>query len=278
MVEILFGESEAGAMKIALKSEKELGRDCVCLPLMLDVGDIQQPVLGKYRRDLLYRMLYREQWGADKQMKTELKALGGKYAQQIGKLNDYIKNRESLRIWYCDAPYSMCGFMWLCSRLKRYKGELWAVRLPRVEVRNEGMSDEYGVFRANWGEVEPREFTESLPLQRRLSRIEIMMNGVNWEALVSEDAPLRAVVNGGLISVPTSFYDFLIWKKFRMYEKFGEEFKRQAEIIGSILAEEQGIGDWWYAYRIDKLIKKGRIEVVEDSDKKYERMLRMTRL
>lgn len=277
MIEIVFGESEAGAMKIALRREKGLGNDVVCLPLMLDIGDISQPVLGKYRRELLCKMLYQEQWGRDKKMKAEIKALGGKYAQQLRKLNGYIKEREPLRIWYNDAPYSLCGLMWLCSRLKRYKGELWAVKLPYFVVRNEGMSNEYGVFRVNWGESGPWEFKESLPLQRRLSRTEIVMNDVDWDALESRNAPLRAVVNGKPTSVPVSFYDFLIWKEFRMNEKIGKPCVREAEIIGSILAEERGIGDWWYAYRIDKLIEKGRIEIVENSEKKYERILRLNR-
>lgn len=278
MIEIVFGESEAGAMKIALHREKGLGSDVICLPLMLDIGDISQPVLSKYRCNLLYKMLYQEQWGTDKELKAEMMALGGKYAQQLRKLNGYIKEREPLRIWYSDAPYSLCGLMWLCSRLKRHKGELWAVKLPYFVVRNEGMSNEYGVFRVNWGESGPWEFEESLPLQRRLSRTEIVMNSIDWDALESNNAPLRAVVNGKTASVPVSFYDFLIWKEFRMNEKFGKPCVREAEIIGSILAEERGIGDWWYAYRIDKLIEKGRIEIVENSEKKYERILRLNRV
>lgn len=273
MIEIMFGESEAGAMKIALHSENGLGSDVICLPLMLDIGDISQRVLGKYRRDLLYKMLYQEQWGRDEEKKAEMKALGGKYAQQLRKLNVHLKEREPLRIWYSDAPYSLCGLMWLCSRLKKYTGELWTVKLPRVVVRNEGTPDEYGVFRANWGEVEPQEFVENLPLQRRLSRIEIAMNGITWGALESNNAPLRAVVNGGLTSVPVSFYDFLIWKTFRMNEELGRPCVKEANLIGSILANERGIGDWWYAYRIDKLIEKRRINIIENSDKKYERII-----
>ena len=62
MIEVLFGESEAGAIKIALHRENGLGSDIVYLPLLLDIGDISQPVLSKSRRDLLYKMLYQEQW------------------------------------------------------------------------------------------------------------------------------------------------------------------------------------------------------------------------
>ena len=38
-----------------------------------------------------------------------------------------------------------------------------------------------------------------------------------------------------------------------------------------------GIGDWWYARRIDRMIGQGKIRIVEDSEKKYERMICLAR-
>jgi len=264
MVEILFGESEAGAMKIALRREKSLGSDVICLPLMLDIGDISQPVLSKYRRDLLYKMLYREQWGADDEMKTELKTLGDRYSKELERLRDCIKNGESLRIWYSDAPYSICGLLWLCGKLRRYKGEVYTVKLPRLIVKSDT-----AVTHSDWGEVEPREFAELLPLQRKLSNIEITANAVRWDALKRENAQLRVVVNGSVMGVYDNFYDFLIWKYLK------KEPVREAELIGRILGENRlGVGDWWFAARIDRYIETRHIEIVENSDKKYKRIIR----
>ncbi|MBD5128876.1 MAG: DUF1835 domain-containing protein [Ruminococcaceae bacterium] len=268
MIEIVFGESEAGAMKIALRRERGLGNDVVCLPLMLDIGDISQPVLSKYRRDLLYRMLYQEQWGADEEMKAEMKALGTAYSHELTRFKGYLKSAEPLRIWYSDAPYSLCGLMWLCGKLRRYGGKVYAVKLPSLTVMGETAVEYSGR-----GEVEPRQFAEMLPLQRKLSPIEITTNAVRWDKLKHENAPLRAVINGSVISVPDNFYDFLIWK----YS--GEKPVREAELIGKILGENRlGVGDWWYAARIDKYIKTHHIEIVENSDKKYERILRLNRV
>lgn len=268
MIEVLFGESEAGAMKIALKREKALGSDVVYLPLGLDIGDISQPVLGKYRRDLLYKMLYGEQWGADEEMKRELKRLGDAYLWELMRLKDHVKNGETLRIWYSDAPYSICGMMWLCSKLRRYKGEVYEVKLPRIIV-NGGTAVEY----ANWGEAEPNMFTQMLPLRRKLSPVEIRANAFHWDELKRENAALRAVINGSVTSVSEGFYDFLIWKHL------GEESLREAELIGRILGENRfGIGDGWYAARIDYYIKIRYIKIVEDSDQKYARIIRAMRL
>lgn len=261
MVEILFGDNEAGAMKIARRRTSALGCDVVCLPLMLDIGDISQPALSKYRRSLLCSMLYREQWGADEEMKNELKGLGGVYAKELDRLRGLMKSGESLRVWYSAAPYSMCGLMWLCGRLAHYEGEVYAVELPRRTV-----GESVVVERSSWGEVE--EFAELLPLRRRLTALEARSLAAEWDMLVKENAPLRAVVNGAVIGVPTGFYDFLIWKNL------GDEPMTQATLIGRILCKNQlGVGDWWYAARIERFIRLGRIKVVENSDKKYARKI-----
>ncbi len=265
MIEILFGESEAGAMKIALRLEKTLGSGVICLPLMLDIGDISQPVLSKNRRDLLYKMLYQEQWGVDEEMKTELKSLGNKYFGELERLKCCLKNGESMRIWYSDAPYSICGLMWLCGKLRRYKGEVYTVKLPRLIVKGDT-----AVTHSGWGEVEPHEFAELLPLQRKLSNTEITANAAQWDALRRENAPLRAVVNGSVMGVYDNFYDFLIWKYL------GKEPVREVELIGRILGENRlGVGDWWFAARIDRYIETRHIEIVENSDKKYKRIIRL---
>lgn len=268
MIEVLFGEGDAGTMKTALSREKVFGNDVVYLPLRLDIGDISQPVLNKYRCDLMYKMLYQEQWGADEVMKAALKTLGSKYAQQLRRLNSYIKEREPLRIWYSDAPYSLCGLLWLCSRLEGYSGELWTVKLPHIVVRSDGTPDEHGVICTSWSEVKPSELKEYLPFQRRLIKTEIVMNGIVWKALERQNAPLRAVVNGSVISVPASFYDFLILKYL------GDKPIREAVLIGTILGENPlGIGDWWYARRIEKLIAQNRVKIIENSPQKYARII-----
>ncbi len=269
MIEVLFGESEAGAMKLALQSGK-LGKDAVCLGFHLDVGDIKKPVAGDYRAKLLYNLLYQKQWGADIEMKRELKQLGSVYSEELNKLCGYLKNGEQIRVWYSDAPYSLCGLMWLCELIGEYPQarDIYAVELPRVIMRGDA-----AIKRASWGEVEPDEFEKLLPLQKRLKPFEITINAVKWEALRAQNAPLRATVNGSLMSVPASFYDFLILKYL------SDEPITEALLIGRIMGENSlGIGDYQYARRIDKLIENKRITILENSPKKYERLIAKTAL
>lgn len=265
MIEILFGESEAGGMKIALRRRKMRG-DVIGLPLMLDIGDISKPVLSAERRDLLFRMLYSEQYGADDEMKAELQRLGASYSRELLRLKEYLKSNETLRIWYDETPYSICGMMWLCSKLLSYKGKIYTVKLSRLII-----DGDTAVEYSGWGELDPDRLAEMQIFHNRMLRPEIRVNAMHWEALKRENAPLRAVVNGSVIGVSEDFYDFLIWKYL------GKEPIREAMLIGRILGENRlGISDWWYAYRIDKFIQQGNIEIVENSNKKYERLIRST--
>ena len=260
MIEVMFGESEAGAMKAAIRSENP-ENDVICLGFALDIGDIQKPVTGEYRSKLLYSLLYQKQWGADREMKTELKSLGKTYSEELSRLRGHLDNSEPIRIRYSSAPYSMCGLMWLCSELNGSKSTVSAVRLPNITVNGDT-----AVTYSSWGEVEPTGLF--LDWERVLSAAEINAYAQSWNRLKYENAPLRAVVNGSVVSVPANFYDFLIFKDL------GDRPVREAQLIGKILNENQlGIGDWWYARRIDKLIDQKRIKIIENSPRKYERLI-----
>lgn len=262
MTEILFGESESAALKEAQTFEKAIG-EVVSLPYMLDIGDISQPPTSEKRRRLLSSMLYREQWGSDEEMKNELRGVGDRYALELDKLKRLMGRGGAMRIWYCSAPYSVCGMMWLCGLLARYEGAVYAVEMPRRTVGEDTITE-----RSALGELEPREFAELLGLQRRMTPLEVRSFSMEWERLVRENAPLRAVINGTVIGVPTSFYDFMIWKNLDV------EPIAQAALIGRILCKNQvGVSDWWFAARIERLIRHGKIKVVEDSDKKYARKI-----
>jgi hypothetical protein len=46
-------------------------------------------------------------------------------------------------------------------------------------------------------------------------------------------------------------------------------------LIGDILGQVTiGVGDWWYAARIEHFIRQGKIKVVEDSENKYARLIK----
>lgn len=257
MVEIMFNDSESGAMKYAIKTANNLGKDVICLALMADIGNIQKLMLSKYRANLIYKLLYQEQWGKDEEMEAELKNLTDVYSKELARLKKHLRNGEPIRIWYSSCPYSICGMIWLCSVISGIKSPVYAVELPPHDPH------------ASWGELEPEKFEDYLRFQRELSPAEIKHLSGNWKRLKRENASLRLVINGSVVSVSSSFYDLLIWRHL------GKTPKKEAVLIGEILGANQiGVGDYWFAARIEHLIRLGKIRICKNSEKKYARIIR----
>ena len=273
MIEVTFGESAGGGLKCARAYSEELAESkIVCLGVMADIGDITEPMFGEYRCKLICRMLYREQWGAifksNAEVKVELKQLGKYYAKQYARLKQGLKNGEPVRVWCDETPYSMCGMLWLSGLFAKYNAEVYAVELARYNDKTNANSDGVYVLRHGWGECEPREFADALPVTRRISQAELVSDSTEWQRLVNENSKLRAVISGRVVSVPVSFYDFLIWRYLGKYPI------KEAFLVGKILGDSMfGVGDWWYARRIEYFIRRKSIVILEDSEQEYQRII-----
>lgn len=291
MIEVLFGESEAASMKAAKctvvigtvngptsvwtagrKTPPErpfagwiegTAEEVVCLGFMLDIGDIGQPVDSAYRKELIYSLFAQSQYGRFAEMGEELRQAGDVYVNELQQLIRFLEDGEKIRIWYSDAPYSRCGFYSLCRILQKYENEIHVVKLPEYLVK-----DRVIISYRHWGEVSAEEFAVFLSHERMLAKEEVRTYALLWSKLVEDNSPLRAVVNGKVVGVPEDFYDFLLWKRL------SRKPVKEARLIGDILGLFQmGVGDWWYARRIDYYIEKGNISIVEDSENKYARWI-----
>lgn len=293
MIEILFGESEAASMKAAkceqiyvssndgptacfgagkrkVPEKKDYSwiegnsTEVVCLGFLLDIGDIQKEITGSYRKNLLLSLYNQNQWDGEDNYESELQEMFEHYTSDLSRLQEYLEDCEAVRIWYSDAPYSRCGFYQICQLLLKYQVEVHVVKLSEHVVREDCI-----VSYANWGEVAAEEFAGFLSYEKILTEDEFRMYAQNWSDLVSENAPLRAVISGQLISVPEDFYDFLIWKHL------SDKPRKEARVIGDILGTSMlGVGDWWYAKRIEYYIDRGDILIVEDSANTYARVIK----
>lgn len=291
MIEVLFGESEAGSMKAAknkfvagtvngpvsvwVAGKKTPPRksfagwvegtpdEVICLGFMMDIGSIKEPMDSPYRKELIGSMYAQNQWEQDEETIQELKNAGDAYVNELYRLKRFLDSGESVRIWYSDAPYSRCGLYSLCQILKDYENKISAVKLPEYIVQDTNI-----VSYQSWNEVSAEEFAGFLPYERALSEQEVRMYNTLWGILAEENSPLRAIVNNRLLSVPEDFYDFLIW------ERLTSAPLKEARLIGDILGQSQlGVGDWWYARRIEHYIRQGKIRVVEDSKSTYARTI-----
>ena len=265
MIEVLFGEGEAGSMKFAKQEGLLKGKaeDVVCLGFLMDIGDIKEDVASTYRKELIYKSYAQEQWAEDEEADAELREAGGFYVHELERLRGFLEKGEEIRIWYSISPYSICGFYHLCHMLKGYADVVHVVELPKLKQK-----DNVIIEYRSWCEVCPEDFESFLANERKLTETERRMYADMWSELVEENSPLRAVINGRIVGVDESFYDFLIWKRLT------EQPVKEARLIGDILGYYPiGIGDWWYAARIDYYIEQGQIKVVEDSKNHYARTI-----
>lgn len=294
MIEVVFGESEGGAMKVAKNykkpdyhngasgwigkkpSKEEFDRmfdgkavggnssEVVCLPFMLDIGDINMSIDSEYRKNLILEM-YTINGRDDISTKKELEEAWEKYKNEIEQLKNYAIKGEEIRLWYSNAPYSLCGFYYVCNLLNEYRCKVSAIMLPRYVQ----LSDNEMQFYTSWNEVDAGKLYKFLPFEKELSYCELRSFASEWMDLKEERSMLRAFVNGKVIGVPEDFYDHIIRKEISEGEFI------MARLIGNVIGKHPlGIGDMWYAKRINKMIEQGELEVVQKQKEIYGQILK----
>lgn len=280
MLEVLFSDNEKGSMKVAkqynvknmlngaasyigkkpTKAELEKhfdgkavggsSQDVVSIGFFLDIGDISGKIDGDERQDI-----FRKLWGRFNIDNKEREKFFQNQREDMEKLLSAAKDGTPIRIWRSNAPYSACGFYYVCYLLKNIDCNISVVSLPEYNQTSTTEIVEY----SHWGEVEAGKFYQFLPLERKLTQVEKRIASDLWQDLMAEYAPLRAIINGRLTSVPEDFYDFIISNNLPDNDFI------MARFIGELLGKYRlGIIDSWYALRIDKMIDEGKLIVVEN--------------
>lgn len=264
MIEVLFSESAAGSMKLVKQENMfpERIEDVICLNFMLDIGDIQKDVDSQYRQDLMCSMFFQGQYEEDEITEKEIAETKEIYIQELKRLKEALNQGKEIRVWYSDAPYSLCGFYYLCKLLEKYNQRIVVVKLPDYQVEKNRI-----ICNQNWGEIATRDFVKYLKYEKELTKQEIQLFAFLWDELVEDNSPMRALVNGHVIGVPEDFYDHLIWKHLSLKPI------REAYFIGMLFKYQISVPDWWYAKRINEYIQQGKIKVIKDSKSQYQRMI-----
>lgn len=265
IVEILFSDPDAGSLYFAKRQAAEPNKmtdKVLPLSFMLDMGDIRQPVDSEYRALFIDEMYGAERFADDPDYVSGEFAAGP--ISRLEELKKYLDQDVIIRIWYDERPYSQCGLRFVCNILKDYNNEVRIVGLPRTLVHGDGKT-----IHLNWIPEDPAELDELLQYEEPLTRDEVGCYASEWVRLVEENSPLRAIVNGSLISVPEDFYDFLIFKELP------REPIREAKVVEHVLGNYD-IGVWvnWITKRIDHYIADGVIELVQDGDNMNHRIIK----
>lgn len=259
--------------RLAWESATPLGgnpADVYGFNLMLSVGDISEDQPGVRRRQVLEHSysVYPNDEGC--QIAQEI-------LQRVNETLKTVRERatggESIRIWYSNQPDEMCGLYWFMEQLNQWKvncGQIFMVKLPEWEANKDG-----NIVRKNsWGEVAAEEWQRYLSMQKPIPPVFLGSCASRWRTLQKENAPLRAVLNGQLVSMPETLYDDFIIREIAVQDETFQE----ALLVGRVLGKYQlGIGDFWVALRIEEMINTGKVEAVTaaaEDEPIYHRLLK----
>lgn len=238
--------------------------------LALSVGDISEDKPGEKRQQVLERM-YSIYPNAD--WHEVVQGLIQKANEDLETICDRISKGEDVRVWYSDQPDEACGLYWFMTQLCRldiHDHQIYLIKLPEWDI-----DDNEDLIRKNgWGEVSPSQWHRYVELQKPASMKFYKYCESHWRALQNENAPLRAMINGQLVSVPEHIYDDFILREISAENEYFQE----AMVIGRVLGKYRlGISDSWVAFRIEEMIRAGKLEVVgkaEEGSPIYHRLLK----
>ena len=247
MIELAFDESAAGALQAAQRSCNTISGDVLPLTLALEVGSLADLQAEPPRQPTLNKLFGEYPGVVDELAQSNRRTLNRLRAAQAA--------GEPVRLWAClDDPGEVCGLLFLCAALP--DAQLALLPLPRTAE-----AESCVVRYRNTGELPPRAFHDALAgggqtlspsVQRACAR--------RWQELLTEDAPLRAMVNGRLTSVPANFYDFVLRRNLP------EGAFPAALALGRALGELPGVHDRWLYLRLLDMIKSGELEEVAAPD------------
>lgn len=310
MVEVVFSDSEKGAMKCAQHFGDEIGvsvgviglggtqlaqgeydeamrrareeearlrregkplggspQDVLDIPFALDVGDISPAADALVRKEQLWQLLSGSGAPGPKLPKEEFETFWQGGIADARALAARAKAGEPVRLWYSDAPYSASGFFEVVARLEGCACDVSAVKLPAFLPHGE----DGAVSLVSFGEVHPGQFARCLPLEQPLPPGVRRAIARHWAVLKTENAPLRAVINGRLCSVGEDFYDPFIRREIP------EQSFKAANVIGAVLGKNHlAIGDWLVAARLRAMVRAGELRVVRQTGNFYSAELAKT--
>lgn len=245
MIEVFFSETaKYNNDNLKAKSNK----NSIFIGSHLDIGDISVNTNEPERHQSLSRLLNNK-----KLSEKDLNELSDNQNSEIVTLVDAAKKGKTIRIWKSNAPFSTCGFAFVCNELESIECEISVMSLNNFQVNEEN----YVVSYNHWGEVDLAEHDSLLAQETKLSETHKKYQAKLWRSLKEENSLLRASVNGQLISVPENFYDHLLFKNF-----FNNNELTVGELIANVLGEYPiGVSDSWYLYRINQLIEKNKLRV-----------------
>ena len=243
MLEVVFSAAAKGSMRVGLGTS---GENIFCFPLELGVGNIDEDGFWAGREEVLSSLGVYDPAGRIAAARREL-----------GRLLSAALS-EDVRVWTGPAPAETCGACWIVEQL--------GVLSPPPRIIMSTMRD-YIVSSADspvrsfgeavhcrgWDEVPPREWAELSSFTHPIAPGLTAALALQWARIRRENSPLRAVVNGALLSVGAEFYDSIILSELGGMDR---EFT-EAELTERVSARLPGVGAGLIRLRIGSFVARG---------------------
>lgn len=239
-------QAKLQAQAVSLGGKRE---DIVGISFGLSEGDISAPILvgDCPRKAYIHTTFSFDRYNEREDMEASIDHFWLSCMDNLAKLK---LAPQKVRVWVDSTPDAQCGLLFVASLLQSSGAEVCVVDLPRQIKREDGCIIEY----RGWGEVEPQLFGTFLDRERTLTPSELEQLSQQWQQLVQENAPLRVIEDGVVISADESYYDDWIRKEFP------EASCKVAMIIGNALGRQKILtGDVFIAKRIQYFIESGEL-------------------
>ena len=245
MLNICFGDSEAGALRTALPKE-----EVTFSYRALELGAIHPDFFESARKDWI-----------DKSFsicsKRERKKIWEQEKERVAKIIEAARSEKELRIWYATSPCSICGYYKTVDMLQVIDCRIYVVEMP------DSVGDRKPPYQDSWGAVCPEQMAGCLSYQRELSQDERKEISQKWKALEQDDSGLRLNIDGTVKNVPENYLD----DEILSYAPTDNPF-RLGFLVGNVLGKSiHAVSDFFIASRVEALINSGKIIVVERAKK-----------
>lgn len=254
VIEVTFRQSFGGSLRLLIREAKAkkvdlpfAWEDIFCCCIDLQRGPITVDLLATRRKwiesashlDGEDRVFYLEQIE--------------KTRTAVETLRQRFKRGEPARLWISSTPTDLCGACWILSLLAPYGGQILLCFFPQPEAWDSEAS-------ACWSACPTEKILSYLSLQKELPQAAQHMAAQYWQTLCRENAPLRALVNGMLVSVPEDFYDPFLR---RLLENIPQQELLLSHIVGQALMSPglNHLGDSLILSRLEALRETGEIDI-----------------
>lgn len=271
MIEIVFSDSDKGVVNRVkqeglldpLRYSKDSIDQTILLGGAFDIGPVNCVPTCIQRKQLIRSTFYSDCWTTEesKQIENEFNDYWLRYNDSYNDIIQFAQNGGEFRVWYSSSPSSLCGLLQTVYLLKDFNCKISVVKLPAYSYTES--------FRelTSWGGIHPETVSkyyaeQGLSYKSRTHMIKL------WERLEKENSPLRATVNGHLVSVQEDFYDFFLYK---MMDK--APFRVSFLIVNVMRMYSLGIGDYIIAERLKSFIRHNRLKVIQRNDRFYDSFL-----